>query len=312
VWPDARQLHYCEFHINPYGPNQVFNPEAPLLLRDVFETRLNRGLNLFALDEMDHGYAPTHWQRRQFPEDVQDRISVIHDGVNAALCRPNPDAVFTLPAGRAFRFGDRLVTYVARNLEPIRGFPEFMRAMERLLAKDSRVEVAVVGGDELSYGRPHPSGRPWREVMLDEVDVDRARIHFLGKVPYDQYLRLLQVSAAHVYLTTPFILSWSSLEAMAMGCLLVASDTEPVREVVEDGVNGLLVDFFDSDAMADRIAACLSDPERFAPIRARARETILAKYALARCLPQQVRLVEGLEPAGTMTTRPQLSSLGRG
>ena len=268
VWPDARQLHYCEFHLNPYGPNQVFDAKAPLQLRDVFEARLNCGLNLFALADMDQGYAPTVWQQRQFPEDARGRISVVHDGINAALCRPNPDAVFRLPSGRDFRFGDRLVTYVARNLEPIRGFPEFMRAMQRLLAKDPLVEVAVVGGDELSYGRPHESGRPWREVILEEVDVDRSRIHFLGKLPYDDYIRLLQVSAAHVYLTTPFILSWSTLEAMAAGCLLIASDTEPVREVVEDGVNGLLIDFFDSDGLAERILACLSDP---GAIRAAAR-----------------------------------------
>src|SRR5262249_13804078 len=137
-------------------------------------------------------------------------------------------------------------------------------------------------------------GRPWREILLDEVDLDLSRVHFLGRVPYDQYVSLLQISAAHVYLTAPFVLSWSMLEAMAAGCAVVASDTEAVREVIEDGENGLLVDFFDRDQLAERIAECLDEPEKFGSIRAKARETILAKYALARCLPKQIELVESL------------------
>lgn len=294
VWPAAHQLHYCEFHLRPFDPVQLFDPGAPLPLAQAFESRINAGLNLFALDAMDRGYSPTEWQRQQFPARAQKLITVIHDGINAGLCRPNPDAVLTLPNGRRLTHGDKVVTYVARNLEPLRGFPQFMRGMAELLSRHRDVEVVVIGGDEVSYGRPHPSGRPWREVVLDEVDIDRSRLHFLGRVPYDQYLATLQISAAHVYLTVPFVLSWSALEAMAAGCLLVASDTEPVREVVSDGENGLLVDFFDRHGLADRVGECLLHPQKFASIRARARETILSRFALARCLPVQIELVRSL------------------
>jgi glycosyltransferase involved in cell wall biosynthesis len=294
VWPGARQLHYCEFHFRPFGPLQVFDASAPLPLGNAFEIRINSGLELFALDAMDQGYSPTAWQRDQYPASARDLISVIHDGINAAICKPDRGAALTLPSGRRLVFGDKVVTYVARNLEPLRGFPEFMRAMERLLSRRGDVEVVVIGGDEVSYGRPHPSGRPWREVILDGVDIDRSRVHFLGKVPYHRYLAALQISAAHVYLTAPFILSWSALEAMSAGCVLVASATEPVQEVVSDRENGLLVDFFDRDALVERVEECLDHPEKFERIRANARDTILAKYSLARCLPVQMSLVASL------------------
>ena len=297
IWPGARQLHYCEFHLHPFDPVQLFDPSAPLPLGQLFESRINSGLNLYALDSMDRGYSPTEWQRQQFPAAARELISVVHDGINAGLCRPNRDAVLTLPNGRRLVYGDKVVTYVARNLEPLRGFPEFMRGMARLLARHGDVEVVVIGGDEVSYGRAHPSGRHWREVVLDEVDIDRSRVHFLGRVPYDQYLASLQISAAHVYLTVPFVLSWSALEAMAAGCLLIASNTEPVREVVTDGENGLLVDFFDREGLAERVAECLRQPEKFEPLRVAARETILAKYTLARCLPVQIELVQSVARA---------------
>ena len=247
---------------------------------------------------MDAGLTPTHWQHAQFPAHSRGRITVVHDGINAAKCRPNPDAVLTLPSGRRFRPGDPVVTYVSRNLEPIRGFPQFMRAAERLLSARNDVEVVIIGGDEVSYSPAHPSGRTWREVLLDEIDVDRSRIHFLGKVPYEDFVATLQVSAAHVYLTVPFVLSWSTLEAMAAGCVVIGSDTEPVREVIRDGENGLLVDFFDRDALVEQIGRVLDDPARFRKIRENARATILEEYSRARCLPLQEKFVESLATAG--------------
>ncbi|MCP4380700.1 MAG: glycosyltransferase [Hyphomicrobiales bacterium] len=294
VWPEARQLHYCEFHLTPFGPAQVHNPTMPPAMHQVFEARLSTGLNLFALETMDRGYSPTRWQHGQYPDHARDRIDIIHDGINARACRPNPDATVTLPSGRQLTRRDKVVTYVSRNLEPMRGFPEFMRAAELLLSRNQDVEVVVVGGDEVSYSRSHASGRPWREIMLDEVDVDPSRIHFLGKVPYGVYLSALQISAAHVYLTAPFLLSWSALEAMSAGCLLIASDTDPVREVVEDGENGLLFDFFDRRQLVSLVEDSLADPDKFESIRENARATILENYTVARCVPVQMDLVESL------------------
>ena len=150
----------------------------------------------------------------------------------------------------------------------------------------------MIGGDGVSYGSRPRDAETWREAMLAETGLRSPRLHFLGHVPYKRYVSALSVSSAHVYLTYPFTLSWSMLEAMALGCLVVGSDTAPVREVIEDGVNGLLVDFFSPDEIAEKIGTVLREPKAFAPIRKAARETIVADYALADCLPRQVRLVK--------------------
>jgi glycosyltransferase involved in cell wall biosynthesis len=187
---------------------------------------------------------------------------------------------------------DEVVTYVARNLEPYRGFPSFMRAVPEILRRRPGARIVVLGGDEVSYGRAPADGRTWREVMLDEVPFERERVHFLGRVAYGQFLSLLQVSAAHVYLTVPFVLSWSLIEALAAGCVVVASRTPPVEEVIEDGRNGLLVDFFSPGAIAERVAGVLADRAGHVALARRARESVLADYDLAPCLARQRQLVE--------------------
>jgi glycosyltransferase involved in cell wall biosynthesis len=294
VFPDAPLLQYCEFFFHAFGGPVHFDPSQPPRPDTIFQTRTRNVLHLLALDAGDWGVTPTRWQHAQYPEAYRARISVIHDGINAGLCRPDPDARLSLPGGRELSRADEVVTYVARNLEPTRGFPTLMRAAAELTRRRPRCEVVVIGGDELSYGAAPAEGSSWREAMLEEVDLDRARVHFLGKVPYATYLKVLQVSSAHVYLTVPFVLSWSVLEAMAAECLVVASDTAPVKEVIEDGRNGLLVDFFDHGAVADRVEEALDRRDAMAEIRRRARETVVARYALAKCLPAQIRLIEDL------------------
>jgi glycosyltransferase involved in cell wall biosynthesis len=170
---------------------------------------------------------------------------------------------------------------VARNLEPYRGFHHFMRMLEKVQKAHPRCHAVIVGGDDVSYGGKPQGAANWREKMLAEVKVDPTRTHFLGKLPYDAYRKVLQVSAAHVYLTYPFVLSWSMLEAMASGCLVIGSRTGPVQEVIEDGVNGLLVDFFDSGAMADRVVAALDNPQAMRPLREAAQRTVKERYSLA-------------------------------
>jgi glycosyltransferase involved in cell wall biosynthesis len=200
--------------------------------------------------------------------------------------------VFTLPDGRRLARGDEVVTYVARNLEPYRGFPSFMRAVGELCRRRPRTQFLVVGGDEVSYGARLPQGETYRQRMLKEVTVDPARVHFLGRIPYDQFIRALQVSSAHVYLTYPFVLSWSMLEAMAAECLLVASDTAPVAEAIEDGRNGLLVDFFSPERIAARVEEALDGGARWRDLRRAARDTVLRRYELRGCLKRQLRLIE--------------------
>ncbi|WP_081104878.1 glycosyltransferase [Stutzerimonas stutzeri] len=180
---------------------------------------------------------------------------------------PYPNAVLRLPNGQQLRAGDPVVTYGARNLEPYRGFHQFMRALPRLLAAHPTCQVVVVGGDDVSYGSKPKDAPNWRTKLLRENPVDPNRVHFLGKVPYATYQKVLQVSAVHVYLTYPFVLSWSLLEALACGCLVIASDTAPVQEIICDKDNGLLVDFFNTDEIAERVLYGLTEPEAYKKLR---------------------------------------------
>jgi glycosyltransferase involved in cell wall biosynthesis len=294
VFPQARQVHYFEFFYRSEGADIGFDPEFPAIFDDYPKLRMRNSAQLHSLDTADFGIAPTQWQKSRYPVALQERIRVIHEGVDSDRVAPDPQAAF---AGEGFelRAGDEVLTYVARNLEPYRGFHIFLRALPAILAARPQARVLVVGGDEVSYGRRLPSGECYRERYCRELGerVDWSRVHFLGRLAYGDYLRVLQVSRAHVYLTYPFVLSWSMLEAMAAGCALVASATAPVQEVVRDGENGLLVDFFDIEALAARVVAVLADPQGHASLRARARASVVENYDLRRCcLPRQIALLE--------------------
>ena len=236
-----------------------FDPEFPAALDDRLRVSTWRAHHLLALEQCDVAIAPTQWQKSQFPATYQPKIQVLHEGIATDVLGPDPQAQLTLPNGQVLKAGDPVVTYVARNLEPYRGFHVFMRSLPALLAAHPTCQVLIVGGDEVSYGRAPKNAKSWREALLREVNIDTSsetgRVHFLGKLPYAQYRRVLQVSAVHVYLTYPFVLSWSLLEALASGCAVVASDTAPVREVIRHGENGLLVDFFDGAQLVDAIAS---------------------------------------------------------
>jgi len=293
VFPGSPMLTYCEFFYRSSGADIGFEPGQSPDIDKMCRTRCNNAHMLIGMEAMDWGISPTRWQWSLHPEPYRERISVIHDGVDTALCRPDAAARLELPDGRVLTRADEVITYVARGLEPYRGFPTFMRAVQEVCGRRPNAHVVIVGGDEVSYGSPPPDAPSWREKMLAEVRIDPARVHFLGKVPYGQFLKVIQVSRAHVYLTIPFVLSWSMLEAMAAGCLIVGSATAPVQEVIEDGRNGLLVDFFDPGALADRLDAVLDHPDHMADLRTAARQTVIERYDLETvCLPAQVRLVQ--------------------
>ncbi|MBB5695660.1 glycosyltransferase [Muricoccus pecuniae] len=296
IFPEAALLLYAEFFYSATGADVGYEPGKPSTVQDAVRVRAMNMPLASAIGASDWGMAPTRWQRARFPGWFQERISLVHEGIDTAVCRPDPEARFDLPDGTVLRPGDEVVTYVARGLEPYRGFPTFMRALPALLAARPAARVVIVGGDEASYGRAPEGAANWREAMLAEVGpLDPARVHFLGRIPHPALHALFRVSAAHVYLTVPFVLSWSVLEAMACGVLLIGSDTPPVREVVEDGRNGLLTDLFDHDALARRLVEALSDPARFAPLRAAARRTVEERYDLRRvCLPRQLAVLEAL------------------
>ncbi|MES2538793.1 MAG: glycosyltransferase family 4 protein [Pseudomonadota bacterium] len=295
VFPDARHIDYFEFYYHGADGDVGFDPEFPATLDDRLKVRVKNSTQLHSLVACDQGWSPTEWQKQRFPAEFHSRIRVIHEGVDTQAI--GPDAGAWIDAGaRRFHAGDEVVTYVARNLEPYRGFHVFMRALPALLAQRPDAHVLIVGGDEVSYGRRLPDGQTYRQLYCEELGdrVDWPRVHFLGKLPYAAYLKVLQVSAAHVYLTYPFVLSWSMLEAMAAGCALVASATSPVQEVVRDGENGLLVDFFDGEGLARSVAEVLARPENFRAMRERARRTVVDDYDLrTHCLPRLLEMLEG-------------------
>ncbi|MDX5401634.1 MAG: glycosyltransferase, partial [Rhodobacterales bacterium] len=213
---------------------------------------------------------------------------------------PNPAACFTLPDGRQLRPGDEVLTFVNRNLEPYRGYHIFLRALPQVLAARPQAQVVIVGGNEVSYGQPPKDGGSWKDVFLDEVKdrLDLSRVHFVGKLPYDRLVDLIHVSRAHAYLTYPFVLSWSMVEAMAAGALVIGSNTAPVAEVIQDGVNGRLVDFFDVKGWSKVLTDALARPEAYLPMRDKARAMVRDRYDLRSvCLPRQIDLLTRLSRA---------------
>jgi glycosyltransferase involved in cell wall biosynthesis len=305
VWPDAKILSFVEFNYRAEGADVGFDPEFPL--RDDaarFKIRVKNAHNYLAYADSDWLVSPTRWQGAQVPPAYQDRLSIIHDGIDTDRVRPNPKAEVTLGRdGITLRPGDEVVTFVNRNLEPYRGYHSFMRALPEILQRRPSARAVLVGGNAQSYGAKPEGDRNYREIYLSEVRdrLDMSRVHFVGNIPYPAYLNLLQVSAAHVYLTYPFVLSWSLIEAMAAGCAIVGSATAPVQEVIRNGENGRLVDFFSPQDIADAVVAVLADPASHHAMRAAARlgaET----FDLRRvCLPRHLRLMRevaaGLSPS---------------
>ena len=294
VFPDSPILAFCEFFYRGRGADVGFDPMNTIDIDGLCRTRMRNAHMLLSMESMTWGVTPTRWQWSQHPDALRDRISIIHEGVDTGLCRPNEAAEILLPTGRRLSCADEVVTYIVRNLEPYRGFHVFMPVVAEICRRRPNAHIVIVGGDQISYGgSPTDGSSNWREKLLATTALDPQRVHFLGRVPYQEFLTICQTSRVHVYLTYPFVLSWSMLEAMACGCLIVGSRTPPVSEVVEDGVNGLLADFFDVKGIADRIDVALDHGDGMAAIRAAARRTVQERYDLESvCLPRQLRLID--------------------
>ncbi len=305
VWPDARLGLYCEFFYQLHGADVGFDPEFEITdVGEVCRLRLKNLNNLLHFEAADAAISPTVWQASTFPEPFRGRITVIHEGIDTAAVAPDPRVTLGLhtPDGTSLQLSraDEVVTFVSRNLEPHRGYHVFMRALPELLRRRPRARVLIVGGSGVSYSAAPAQGESWRTLIADEVrprisDEDSSRVHFLDTVPYEQFVALLQLSTVHVYLTYPFVLSWSLLEAMSAGCAIVASDTAPVREVLTHDETGLLVDFFDAAGLVDSIDGLLDDDERRDRLGAAARAFARANYDVnSVCLPRQLEWVNSL------------------
>jgi glycosyltransferase involved in cell wall biosynthesis len=296
VWPKARTLYYFEFFYHSSGADVGFEPPGqPVSIDEACRVRTLNATHLLSLQVADWGQTPTEWQRSRFPEWARPRITAIHEGVDTRLIRPNPEARFTLADGRVLTREDEVVTFIGRGLEPYRGFHVFMRALPAVMRARPKAQFVVVGGDDPHYGTKPAEAPSWRVKMLQmlEGQLDLSRLHFTGKVPHAQLQALYGVSAAHVYLTYPFVLSWSMLEAMASECLIIGSATAPVQEVIRPGENGVLVDFFSPEQLADAITDALARPEAYREMRREARRTVQQRYDLRDvCLPRHLGLIE--------------------
>jgi glycosyltransferase involved in cell wall biosynthesis len=305
VWPRARLGIYCEFFYNAEGSDVGFDPEFPATdPGEVCRLRLKNLNNLLHFEIADAGISPTHWQASTFPEAFRERITVVHDGIDTHAVAPNPLASLSLTSANGQRVkltrDSEVITFVNRNLEPYRGYHTMMRALPELLLRRPQARVLMVGGNDVSYGARAPEGRSWKGIYSAEVrpqisDADWARVHFVGHLPYEQFVPLLQLSTVHVSLTYPFVLSWSLLEAMSAGCAIVASDTQPLREAIRHDDTGLLIDFFSPKQLNESVCALLDDDPRRARLGLRAREFARAHYDLKTiCLPRQLEWVEAL------------------
>jgi len=303
LWPRARLGIYCEFFYLAQGADVGFDPEFPVdEVAEACRIRLKNLNNFLHFAQADAGLSPTRWQASTFPQPFRARITVAHDGIDTELVAPNPNARLTLNDRLELSRRDEIVTFVNRNLEPCRGFHVFMRALPSLLRARPRARVLIVGGDGISYGHK-PAHGTWRARFAAEVrprirEEDWRRVHFLGNLPYPAFLALLQLSTVHVYLTYPFVLSWSLLEAMSVGCAIVASDTAPLHEAICHDETGVLTAFFDAEALAARVAELLDDAARRQRLGAAARAFARAHYDLKTCcLPRQIAWVEQLVAA---------------
>jgi glycosyltransferase involved in cell wall biosynthesis len=302
VWPKARLGIYCEFYYHAKGVDTGFDGEfASDDEAQACRIRLKNLNNLLHFEVADAGMSPTHWQASTFPESFRSKITVVHDGIDTQAVAPNANIKITLSDGLVLSRQDEVITFVNRNLEPYRGYHVFMRALPELLRRRPRARVLIVGGDDVSYGARPEGGRKWKDIFIEEVrsqisDADWQRVHFLGNISYETFIPLLQLSTVHVYLTYPFVLSWSLLEAMSVGCAIVASDTQPLHEAIKDNETGRLVNFFDAQALSESVCRLLDDPQARQRLGENAREFAKTNYDLRSvCLPKQMRWVESLK-----------------
>lgn len=297
IWPTTPLLSYQEFFYKATGFDYDFDPEFSQQnsWEKCAKLRMKNANILLSLEASDWNVAPTQFQKSSFPSCWQSQISCIHDGIDTEVAKPGSEEAFVdLPGLGIFRKTDTVITFVNRTLEPYRGCHTFIRAIpeiQRLLPKSTILIVGSCLG--VSYGSPAPKNS-WKDVFLKEIqdEYDPARVHFLGSINYATYISLLKISSCHVYLTYPFVLSWSLMEAMSAGLPVVGSRTPPVEEVIVDEYNGLLVNFFSPSDLAESVETIISNPKQASELGHNARNTILQRYSINHCVPRQLSLME--------------------
>lgn len=291
VYPDAAFVGYFEWYYNAKSKDSLFDGKT--FSEEVLaQMRCLNTPMLHDLVSCDQGVTPTNWQRCQFPLEFQKKLVPVHEGINTQFFCPK-SVCLDLP-GIDLTGAKELVTYCSRGLEPYRGFPQFYESLPSILEARPGCHVLIVGEDRVCYGSPLPEGRSYKHEMMKKVSVDKSRVHFTGSLPYGMYRNVLQASSVHVYLTRPFVLSWSLLEAMSCGCLIVASNTDPVTEVIRHGTNGLLTSFNSPNKIALDVISALADKRNLQILRDNARSTILERYSVDKCLPTLISMFDNV------------------
>lgn len=292
IFPDVPLICYFEWFYNAQNTDFDFMKKQNSE-QEKEQLRCKNANILIDLYSCDAGISPTLWQKSQFPKEFHDKIKVLHDGIDTDICKPDKDAKLRINENLELSAQDEVITYATRGLEPYRGFPVFIKAAEILLKKRPNAQIVIAGRDYAYYGMKL-TDTTYKELMLRTSELDLSRVHFVDKLPYEDYIKLLQISSAHVYLTFPFVLSWSFLEAMACECPIVASNTQPVLEVMQDSYNGLLTDFFNVNGLSEKIEYALDNPNKMQIIRQNARKTILENYSLKHLLPRHIDFINRL------------------
>lgn len=290
IFPEVPLICHFEWYYNAVGSDADF-ADNKLDVNAKAMLRCKNSHLLLDLANCDYGISPTQWQKSQFPKEFLSKITVLHEGIDTDQCKPSVSAEFLIKDKNiVLRTSDEILTYATRGMEAYRGFPEFMRMASKLQKSHPNMHTIIAGEDRVCYG-PRLSDATFKEKMLKELDFDMRRTHFTGPLSYDEYIKLLQVSTVHVYLTYPFVLSWSLLEAMSCGCCVLASNTSPVLEVIQDGHNGLLADFFDINELCAKAKSVFKNREKYELIKQNARETIVKKYNLEDLIKEQINFL---------------------
>ncbi len=295
VWPNARMGLYAEFYYEADKNDIGFDPEfSKTHISEPCRLRLKNANHDLQFALADALISPTQFQASTLPQTLQQKITVVHDGIDTQALQPNANAELRLNNSLVLNKHSEIITFVNRNLEPMRGYHIFMRALPEILRQRPNARVIIVGGDDVSYGSKPPAGTTWKNLFLNEVrdQLDMSRVHFVGKIAYPNFIKLLQISTVHVYLTYPFVLSWSLLEAMSLGCAIVASNTAPVKEAITHNETGRLVDFFDKEDLVAQVVDLLQNPAERERLGKAAREYAIKHYDLQTvCLPKQLEWV---------------------
>ena len=299
IWPNTPLLCYQEFFYNAFGFDTNFDPEfqSNHAWQENSLIRSKTANSLISLHSADWHLVPTEFQLSSFPAIYHPKFSVIHDGIDITAASPSTDDCKSFHGlFPHIPQSSPVITFVNRTLEPYRGAHVFIRSIPQLLSQNPDAHIVIVGSTQgVSYGPPPPQDS-WSSIFFSEIEgqYDTSRVHLLGSIPYSDYISVLQRSSAHVYLSYPFVLSWSLLEAMSAGCVIVASATLPITEIIEHEVNGLLFDFFDIDALVSAVSLALSNSALSESLSYNARNHIISRYSLDACLPRQIDLINGL------------------